>query len=194
MRQFRLLRAQELLSRGNIEEQIAHGNCGPGAPRDLIAVQDLAPGDLDARSGLLVERPRFEQQARNRGDGRQRLAAKSQRADRQEILHVVQFAGRMPFKCQQSVVAQHAASIVGDADQPPSAVFDLDANTGCARVERILQKLFDDGRRPLDDLARRDLVCDVVRKDPDATHASTLMELPLVYLLGSIPNFFNSSA
>ena len=90
--------------------------------------------------------------------------------DRQQILDVVQLAGRVPFEGQQSVVAQHAASVVGDADQPPPAVFDLDANAGRARIERVLQQLFGDGRRPLDDLARRDLVCDVVRKDPDATH------------------------
>src|SRR5580692_6546025 len=104
VRQLRLLRAQKFLARGNVEEQIAYRYRSARAAGDLVAVQDLAARDLDAGSGLLVERSRFEQQARDRSDRRQRLAAKSQRADRQQILDVVQFAGRVPFEGQQSVV------------------------------------------------------------------------------------------
>src|SRR5580704_5245209 len=89
MRQFRLLRPQELLARRNVEEQIANGYRGAAAARDLIAVQYLAAGDLDARSGLFVGGSRLEQQARNGGDGRQRLTAKSKGPDRQQILNVV---------------------------------------------------------------------------------------------------------
>ena len=76
MRQFRLLRPQELLARRNVEEQVAHRNDGASAQRDFVATQHLAAGDFDARAGGLLRRTRFEQQAGNRRDGRQRLAAK----------------------------------------------------------------------------------------------------------------------
>ena len=133
VRQFGLFRAQEFLARRHIEEQIAHGDGGAAAARDFVAAQNFAARDFDARAGLLVGRTRFEQQARDRGDGGQRLAAKAQRGDREQIFHVVQLAGGVALEGQQGVVAQHAAAIVGDADQPPAAVFDFDADVGGAR-------------------------------------------------------------
>ena len=53
---------------------------------------------------------------------------------------------------------RHAAAIVDDADQPPSAQFDRDIDAGRARVEGVLDELLDGGGRPLDDLARRDAI------------------------------------
>jgi len=68
----------------------------------------------------------------------------------------------MAFEGQQSVVAQHPAAIVRNPEQAPAAVFDFDADAGRARIEGVFQELFDDGNGPLNHLARRDLICDVV--------------------------------
>ena len=46
-----------------------------------------------------------------------------------------------------------------------AAVFDVDGDRARPRVERILDELFDDGRRPLHDLAGRDLIDELGRQD-----------------------------
>jgi len=56
------------------------------------------------------------------------------------------------------VVAKHAAAIVGDADQPPAAGLDFHPYIRRARIQRILQQLFDNGCRPFHHLARGDLL------------------------------------
>ena len=115
-------------------------------------------------------RARLEQQARDRSDGRQRLAAKAQRGDREQILHVAQFAGGVALEGQQRVVAQHAAAVVHDADQPAAAGFHLDAQIGRAGVERVFEQFLDDRSGPFHHLAGGDLVGDLVGENADAAH------------------------
>ena len=50
----------------------------------------------------------------------------------------------MPLKGQQGIVPQHAAAIVGDADEPAPAAIDFDANLRGARVERVFEQFLDD--------------------------------------------------
>ena len=58
------------------------------------------------------------------------------------------------------VVARHAAAVVAHANRLAATVLDLDVDRGGSRVERVLDQLFDDGRRTLDDFTRRDLIGD----------------------------------
>ena len=55
----------------------------------------------------------------------------------------------------------HAGAVIGDADEPkpPPASRDLDAAR--ASIDRVLDQLLDDARRPLDDLTRGDAVDEV---------------------------------
>ena len=78
----------------------------------------------------------------------------------------------MALEGEQGVVAQHAAAVVGDADEPAAAGFDFDADAGGAGVERVLEELLDDGRGALDHFAGGDLVGDQVGEDADAAHGS----------------------
>ena len=105
----------------------------PCGKRRFIAAEDLAAGDLDGRAGGLVRRARFEQQPRNGGDGRQRFAAEAERRDGEQIVRVAQLAGGVALEGEQRVVAQHAAAVVGDADQAPPAAFDFDAEIAWRR-------------------------------------------------------------
>ena len=147
---------------------------GAAAERRLLAAQHLAAGDFDARAGGLFGGARFEQQARNGGDGGQRLASKSQRRDGEQILDVAQLAGGMAFEGQQRVVAQHAAAIVHDADEPPSARFHLDAQIGSAGVERVFEQFLDHRSRPFHHLSRGDLIGNLVGQDADAAHVEPI--------------------
>ena len=76
----------------------------------------------------------------------------------------------MAFKSQQSVVAHHAAAVVGDADQLPPSALDRDDDAAGAGVERILQQLLDHRSRPVDHLAGGDLVGHLVGQYVDAAH------------------------
>ncbi len=124
-------------------------------------------------------RPRFEQQPRNGGDGGQRFAAEAERGDGEQILDVAQFAGGVALEGQQGVVAQHAAAIVGNADQAAAAGFDFHAHIGRARVERIFEQFLDHRSGPLDNFAGGDLIGDLVGKDADAAHVPTITGIPL---------------
>ena len=174
VRQLGLVRAQKLLARGNVEEQIADRDGGTGRPRKFVATEQLPAGELDGRAGGLFGRARFKHQPGDGGDGRQRLAAKAERGDGKQIPDVAQFAGGVALEGQQRVVAQHAAAVVGDANQMPAAALHLDAKIGGAGVERIFEQFLDDGGGALHHLSGRDLVGDRVGEDAYSAHVTVL--------------------
>src|SRR5262245_36448210 len=61
----------------------------------------------------------------------------------------------MALDRKTEIVPPHAAAIIDDANETAAAFFDSDIDPARARIERILDKLLDGGRWPLDDLARR---------------------------------------
>ena len=103
--------------------------------------------------------PRRDRQPRDRADRRQRLAAEAERADREQVV-VRQLRGGVALDREREVVARHARAVVADADQPPAAAVGDDIDAGRAGVERVLDQLLDDARRPLDHLAGGDAVDD----------------------------------
>src|SRR5690554_4580579 len=72
---------------------------------------------------------------------------------------------------QQELLGLDAAAVIGDANQLAAAAGDLDVDSRCAGVERVLQQLFDDAGRTLDHLARGDLVDNARRESLDIGHA-----------------------
>ena len=78
----------------------------------------------------------------------------------------------MALESQQGIVAVHAVAVVGNADQPPPARLDLDANAAGASVESVLQQLFDHRGRPVHYLAGGDLIGNLVGKYADAAHTA----------------------
>ena len=60
---------------------------------------------------------------------------KPESGDGEQVVDIAQLAGGVALEGEQGVIAQHAAAIVGDADKPPPAALDVDADVGGARVE-----------------------------------------------------------
>ena len=112
----------------------------------------------------------FERDAGHGGDGGQRLAAKAEGGDGEQIVGGAQLGGGVALEGQQRVVAIHAVAVVGDADEPAPAGFDLDADAGGAGVERVLQQLLHHRGGPVHHLAGGDLVGNLVGKNADAAH------------------------
>src|SRR5947209_7135148 len=77
----------------------------------------------------------------------------------------------MPFECQQSIVAHHAAAVVGYLYEFLSARLHADLDASRSSIERVLEHLFHNGRRPLHHLARGDLVGNGIGKYVDLSHA-----------------------
>src|SRR5581483_4194210 len=78
----------------------------------------------------------------------------------------------MALEGEQRIVAQHAAAVVGQTNQPAAAGLDVETKFGRAGVERIFEQFLDDARRTFDDLARRDFVGDDIREYANPAHVS----------------------
>src|ERR1051325_6129899 len=76
----------------------------------------------------------------------------------------------MTLKGKQRIVVRHPFPVAGDAQEAASPRFRIDMDAPRACIDRILDQLLDDRRRTLDDLARRDLVSQLIRENVDFGH------------------------
>jgi hypothetical protein len=113
---------------------------------------------------------RFESQAGNRSDRRKRFSAKTERLDGEKVVGVIELARRMSHQTGRGIFGDHTFSVIGDADDAASAVFDIDGNLRGAGVERVFDQLLDDRSRAFDHLSCGNTVGDVIRKDADPRH------------------------
>ena len=70
----------------------------------------------------------------------------------------------MPLEGQQSIVAQHATTVVGDLDKLFTAGFDLDSDARRTRIQRVLQQFLYYRRRTFNHFAGGDLVGNLLGK------------------------------
>ena len=92
-------------------------------------------------------------QLRNRRDGRQRLAAKSQRQHAFEVGQRGDLGRGMARQRQRQFFRRDAAAVVADRDALDAALVEPDRDLGGAGVERVFQQLLDDRGRPFDHFA-----------------------------------------
>ncbi len=168
--QLGLIGAQKFLACWDIVKEIAHGYGGARRAWVLIAAQQLAARDFDRGARGFLRRARFQQQARDTGNGRQSFAAEAQRRDGGQILDVAELAGGVALKSQKGVVSKHAAAVVGDANEMAAAAFDVDAQVSGAGIERIFEEFFNYGSWSLYHLAGRNFVRDRIGEDSNFAH------------------------
>ena len=109
---------------------------------------------------------RGDAEFRHRADRGQRLAAKPQRADLQQVL-VVEFGGGVAIHRQRQIGMGHAAAIVGDADPPPAAAIGENVDPAGAGVDGVLHQFLDHAGGTLDHFAGGDAVDDLFGKLAD---------------------------
>ena len=132
--------------------------------------EDLATGDLDDRPGSVFRGVRLQAQAADRSDRGQRLSAKAQGGDVQQVVGIADLRGGVALEGQHGVVAHHAAAVVDDLDQLLASRLDVHANAVGAGIERVLQQLLHHRGGALDHLAGGDLVGYVFGENVDAAH------------------------
>ena len=153
---------------GQRPEQVAHLDRRPARVTHVAQVAAPPVGDLDlgARRLALGARPHHE--LGHGRDRRQRLAAEPVRRDPLQVVELPQLRRGVPLERQ---LARRPGSCPCRRRAPARAwspVLDLDVHGARPRVERVLDQLLHDGRRPLHHLAGGDLVDEVVGKSLDA--------------------------
>src|SRR5208282_1168306 len=172
MRELGRFRPQKFLARRSIEKQVANRDRGAQRQPGLLDAQYLAAVNFENRSGSFLFGASFQMQAGNRRNRGQRLAAKSQRRNAEQVFGVLDFRSRVTLEGQHGIVAHHATAVVGDLDQLFATGFYLNANARGTRVQRVLQQFFHHRRGTLDHLAGGDLVGDSLGKDVDLAHGN----------------------
>jgi len=165
--------AEKFAAGWRVEEEVADGDGGAGRTAGIFDGEDFAACDFDAGPGGALGWTSNEFEARDGGDGGERFAAEAEGGDGEQIVGRANFGGCVTLEGEQGVVAHHAATVVGNADEAATASFDFDADAGGAGIEGVLQQLLDDGGGAVDDLAGGDLVGDLVGENADAAHAGS---------------------
>ena len=118
---------------------------------------DSVAAGLDRVADLLVALARDESNLGDGGDAGESLAAKAERSDRPEVARAVQLAGGVAHQGPGQLGRGDTVAVVSDDDPRDSAVVDPHVDAPGARVERVLDELFDNGGGALDHLTGGDL-------------------------------------
>ncbi len=162
--------AQELASRGRVEEELLHGHARAGRECCRRDGRDRPALNLDAPSVRLAHGARGERHTRDRRDRRQCLAAKTQCRDAFEVGGRAELGRGMPRQRERQLLARDAATVVHHADALHAAAGDVDLDLRRAGIERVLEQLLQHRARPLDDLAGGDLADQEIRQRLDRRH------------------------
>ena len=143
----------ELQPRGRVVKKVAHDDARAlGTARGLDG-ERLAAVEMQRRAARGARLTRENIQVRNGRDGGERFAAEAERADGGQIGGGAELARRVAQKGGGQLVGRDAAAVVRDAQIGQPAVLQLDGDVPRARVDGVFQKLLDNARGTLDDLA-----------------------------------------
>ena len=154
MRQLGRLGLQELAPRRRGEKELAHLDAGAGRPRRRaeLAAASVEPGRVRGLGGAAGERDLGD-----RGDGRERLAAKAHRRHAFQVGEGGDLARRVAAQGGRQLVGRNAVAVVFHDDAAHAAAGKPHDDGGGARVDRVVDQLAHHRRRPLDHLAGGDL-------------------------------------
>src|ERR1700683_385185 len=135
MRKLGGLSLQEFLSRRRIKEQVADGDRSPRRQPSFFHFENLAAIDFDHRARVLVGCARLQMQARYRSNRGQSLTTKPKRGYAEQVFGVLDFRRRVTLESKQSVVTDHATSVVRNLNQLLASGFDLNLDARGTSVE-----------------------------------------------------------
>ena len=138
------------------------------------SIQTFKVKPLDPDPGALEHFRRAGEngESADRGDRRKRLAAESQSGDPVDVLCGEDLAGPVRLDAEQRVVGIHSGAVVGDADQPRTGPFDLDADVGGSGVDGVFHQFLDHRCGAFDHLPGRDPVAELFIHHFDLAHGA----------------------
>ena len=165
---------QEFEPRGHVGEKVADLDVGPPGHGRPVLAQDAAVQDFE-HVALAVCGGGGHAEAGHRGDAGQGLSPEAEARYFLQVLQALELAGGVAGDGEFELVSGDARPVVADLDPGLPAVADLDPDPRGPGVQRILQQLLEHAGRPLDHLARRDLILQFGGKQSDfvtANHVS----------------------
>ena len=129
-----------------------------------VRCADLGEILLDAAFDLVVHGHegtwglRDQLDAGDTGDGGEGLTAEAEGLDAEKVAGIADLRGGMTDEGVAHVLLCDAATVIRHADHGDAAVADLDRHRGAAGIDGVLEELLHDAERPLDYLARRNLI------------------------------------
>ena len=151
-------RFQKLLPRGSVEKQILDEH--RRSQRATLRFDQLISAAVQSneRAEFVALQSSPHRKLRHRGNRRQRLAAKTERRNALQLGSRREFARGVRSNCETRVFSIHANAVIRHFDVRLAAVDNFDINASRLRVDGVFDQLFDNRRRTLDNLARRNLV------------------------------------
>ena len=144
---------------GTLIEQVAHLDGRAGRMRRGLRLAAGVLPRVDRHRARARRRGReVSAELRHRGDGRQRLAAETERGDPLQVVERGDLAGGVARERERQFLGRDAAAVVAHAQQADAAALDVDLDAARAGIQRVLDQFLDHGRRALDHLAGGDLV------------------------------------
>ena len=160
---------QELAPRRRVEEELAHLDRRADAAR---RGGELAALRIEPHRVRGVVAAAGDRDLGDRGDRRQRLAAKAHRRDAFQVGERGDLAGRVAAQRRRQLGGGNAVAVVLDDDGADAAAGQAHGDAGRAGVDGVVEQLAHDRRRPLDDLAGGDLADQLARQFADrSAHA-----------------------
>src|ERR1700685_298663 len=135
MRKLGGLSLQEFLARRRVEKQVADSDRSSRRQAGFLDLKDLAAVDLDHSARFLVGSAGLQVQARYRSNRGQSLTTKPKRGYAEQVFGVLDFRRRVTFESKQSVVTDHATSVIGNLDELLASSFDLNLDARGTCVE-----------------------------------------------------------
>jgi len=128
MPHLRRIALQEVPARGDIEEEIFHGDAGAGGCSDRLLPGHAAILDLDTRTRFIFGPPGPQLDLGHSGDRRERFTTKSHRTDMEQVVDIPDLGSGMPFERHAGIRFAHAFPVVDDLDQRLPRVLDEQAD------------------------------------------------------------------
>ncbi len=135
------LRLQKLLASRSIKEEIANRDRSPSRQASFFDPKNLAASYFDNGAGILVRGARLQPQPANRRNRRKCLPAKAQRRNVQQVFRIFNLRSRVALKGQQSIVAHHPITVIGDLDELLAPGLNLNLDSHRTGIQRILEQL-----------------------------------------------------
>ena len=132
----------------------------PGALAAAAAVDHLAGAHVQHRRAIGAPGSRREAQLGHRRDARECLTAESEGPDPGDVARRCDLRRRVTLDCEVEIVGLDPGAVVDHRDADEAAALDADVDPRCARIQRVLDELLDNGGRSLDHLSRRDRIGD----------------------------------
>ncbi len=170
MRRLRRVRLQKLPPRRHRIEKLPHLDPRPHRHSAFPHMHEFPPVHQNLRPVLRLRRPRLHRKTRNARDRRQRLPPKPESPDPHQILRLRDLARRVPFQRKQRVALRHPRPVVLHPDIRPPPLPKLHLHPSRPGVQTILQQLLHHRCRPLDHLARGDLIGKTIGQYANSAH------------------------